>query len=406
MSDKKVNPFGGINFVIDALKKNEIDKIIDSHFGKRVKQAKYSYSDIVLNWVYANLCGAERLEDVMLLKEHLSSIPDYKCPSSDRLSQIIRKMAKPLKEYQEKETHYFAINESLNGLMLKIIKKLKAIQGSTLDYDNVIIENNKYDASWTYKKIKGYQPGVSFIGKTPVYIEGRGGNSNASYKLDNTLRRTLKLLRSNGIKIKRFRSDAAAYQRTVVELLDQKNIMFYIRSKKSANLTDTILYNIHEWNVIHIGNQRLEVGEVEFNPFYNTQSKKTYRYVITRVLINERYVYRAIITNDKSMSKEEVVRFYNQRGAIERNFDDLKNNFNWRRIPFSILNENTCFLIISAIVSIIYNYLIKTFSKKVGFIKKTFRLKNFIYHFITVSSTWDGGALKLFSSNNYEVLLE
>ncbi|MBA7520755.1 hypothetical protein ES705_12852 [subsurface metagenome] len=90
------------------------------------------------------------------------------------------------------------------------------------------------------------------------------------------------------------------------------------------------------------------------------------------------------------MTDKEVFFFYNQRGAIERNFDDLKNNFNWGRLPFSFLNENTVFLIISVIAYIIYQYIINTFSTKVKFVKKTFRLKNFIFHFITVGSEWIG----------------
>jgi len=154
----------------------------------------------------------------MLLKEHLSEIPGYKCPSSDRISQILRKISPPLIKYDDKETHYFSINNELNRLMLKIVKQLDMIDSNILDYDNVIIETNKYDASWTYKKIKGYQPGVSFINKIPVYIEGRGGNSNATYRIQKTLKRSLNLLNQYNIPIKYFRSDAAAYTKSMLLL--------------------------------------------------------------------------------------------------------------------------------------------------------------------------------------------
>ena len=54
----------------------------------------------------------------------------------------------------------------------------------------------------------------------------------------------------------------------------------------------------------------------------------------------------------------------------------------------------------------IYQYIINTFSKKVEFVKKTFRLKNFIFHFITVGSEWIGqNVLKLHTIKNYKVLL-
>lgn len=388
-----------------------IDSIIDNHFGKRVKQAKYSYSDIILSWVYANLCGAERLEDVMLMKEHLSSIPYYKCPSSDRLSQVLRNKSEAITEIDGNltETHCFSIDTKLNKLMLDIAKKLNVIDGNILDYDNVIIPTNKYDASWTYKKIKGYQPGVSFINKTPVYIEGRGGNSNAVFKMKETLERSLNLLKEKQIPVKYFRSDSAAYQKYVVELMNKNNIEFFIRVIKNNTLLDEIRYNMDNWETFNIGNQKIDVGEGTFIPFVNLRTKKkqkAYRIVVTRIKINGEYIYRAIMTTNTSMSKEKVVDFYNKRGAIERNFDDLKNNFNWSRLPFSVLNENTTFLIISAIVSIIYQYIVNLFSKKLDFVKHTFRLKNFIYHFITVSSMWNKGKLKIFSQKSYEVLLE
>ena len=92
--------------------------------------------------------------------------------------------------------------------------------------------------------------------------------------------------------------------------------------------------------------------------------------------------------------------------SIESDFDDLKNNFNWGRLPFSFLNENTVFLIISAIAYVIYQYVIRKFSKKVGFVKKTFRLKNFIFHFMTIGSEWIGqNVLKLYTDKDYMVLM-
>ncbi len=106
------------------------------------------------------------------------------------------------------------------------------------------------------------------------------------------------------------------------------------------------------------------------------------------------------------MTNKEVFSFYNQRGAIERNFDDLKNNFNWSRLPFSFLNENSVFLIISAIAYIIYQYIIRKFAKKVEFVKRTFRLKNFIFHFMTVGSEWENNTkLILYTEKNYQILM-
>jgi hypothetical protein len=358
----------------------------------------------MLYWIYSNLCGAERLEDTVFLKSHLDNIPDLANPSPDRISGIFRSLASPLTITNSNNDveHEFSIHKPLNSLMVDIAKRLKTINSQTLDYDNVIIETEKYDSCWTYKKTKGYQPGVAFIGKTPVYIEARNGNSPAVYKMKDTLKRCLQLLTEKKIPIKHFRSDSAAYQNDVIKVMEKYKIQFFIRASNSSRLKENT-QRIRKWTKVNSKGFDFELGEMNFIPFLNhSYNPKMYRAVVKRVWTNGKYHYYTILTNNKSMSAMQVLDFYNQRGAIERNFDDLKNNFNWSRIPFSFLNENLVFLIVSAIASIIYQYVINKFSKKVDFVKRTFRLKNFIFHFITIGSIWKNGKLKLFTNKNYE----
>ncbi len=362
----------------------------------------------MLYWIYSNLCGAERLEDTVFLKSHLDSIPDLANPSPDRISGIFRSLASPITTISTNTgaEHEFSIHRPLNGLMIDVAKRLKTINGNVLDYDNVIIENEKFDSCWTYKKTKGYQPGVAFIGKTPVYIEARNGNSPAVYKMKDTLKRCLQLLQEKEVPIKYFRSDSAAYQHDVIRLVEKHKIQFFIRANSSTRLRECV-ERIKKWEHVNHKGFEFDLGETNYIPFtVHSYSPKIYRAVVKRVLVDGKYHYYSILTNNKTMSTMEVLQFYNQRGAIERNFDDLKNNFNWKRIPFSFLNENLVFLIVSAIASILYDYIIKKFSKKVDFVKRTFRLKNFIFHFITISSLWKNGKLKLFTDKNYEKIFE
>ena len=95
-----------------------------------------------------------------------------------------------------------------------------------------------------------------------------------------------------------------------------------------------------------------------------------------------------IMTNDFEDSMDNVVIFYNQRGAIEREFEVLKYDFGWNKLPFSKLNQNNVYLLITAICKNIYHYLIKYFSSKISNLKPTFRLKKFIFRFITIPAKW------------------
>ena len=85
--------------------------------------------------------------------------------------------------------------------------------------------------------------------------------------------------------------------------------------------------------------------------------EKGYRLVIQRTRIEHepdifgdtfRYVYRCILTNDWEMSEKVIIEYYNQRGARERDFDALNNDFGWSHLPCAFLNENTVFLLLMA----------------------------------------------------------
>ncbi len=284
ISNQKINPFGGINFIISEIKKKKIDELIDNQLGIRPKQAKYSYSDVILSWIYSNLCGAERLEDIQHIKT-LFNIPGLKIPSSDRVSQIFRSLVTETEIFEGRKDikHQFNIHRSLNDLMLDIILKLNLLEENrdyVLDYDNTVIACEKYDSNFTYLQFMGYQPGVCFINKIPIYIENRNGNSPAKYKMNETLTRCLELLGTKGIKINRFRSDSAAYQKKVFEFLDRNsNIEYFIRMQTSKCFKGRASV-ICQWE--EIPNLEIEIGCKQLLVF-----GKKRRVVITRRKINK-----------------------------------------------------------------------------------------------------------------------
>ena len=81
-----------------------------------------------------------------------------------------------------------------------------------------------------------------------------------------------------------------------------------------------------------------------------------YRIVVQRTkekdstpgLFGDIYTYRCIITNDWDSEEKSVIETYNKRGARERDFDRLNNDFGWKHLPCSFLNENTVYMILTA----------------------------------------------------------
>jgi hypothetical protein len=49
LSSKNITPFGGLNFILEAINKANLPQFIDSKLGYRSPNAVYSYSDITLS---------------------------------------------------------------------------------------------------------------------------------------------------------------------------------------------------------------------------------------------------------------------------------------------------------------------------------------------------------------------
>lgn len=258
-------------------------------------------------------------------------------------------------------------------------------------------ENEKEDAARTYKMTTGYQPAFAFIGRQPVFIEGRGGNTPAAYKMDETLKKCFAGLEANNIHIEHFRSDSAAYQKDVVDVVEKNCTYFYIRIDESQSLHDAIK-DIPEadWKAAILNNKKVEIADTPFFPF---GGKQAYRAVVQRrkrkdgqygVFTGSPYTYYAIMTNNETpqATNEYVTNFYNERGDSERNFDILNNDFNLNRLPFSYLNANMVYFFAAAISFTLFEWIKKVFFSK-GVIENTaMRCKKFLFDFIILPSKW------------------
>jgi len=158
---------------------------------------------------------------------------------------------------------------------------------------------------------------------------------------------------------------------------------------------------------------------IEYQPFTKSKNeeKPKYRLVIMRrkteqkqidLLTGDTMEYRSILTNDWDLTEKEIIEFYNARGTEEKTIDILNNDFGWKQMPFSFMEENTVFLMIMMMCKNVYTWLLRKISKTFKGIKKNFRIKKFIFRFITVPVKWIKSGrqmiLKVFSNKPYELL--
>jgi hypothetical protein len=409
LKSSEITSFGGLNFVLEEFNNLVINRFIDTQFPSLSAQSKYCWKDILYCFWSVFFCGGECAEDISNnLKPALKTSPYIKLPSPDRILNRLKELAEPDSYHTlagRDKTQHFSISRSLNNINMLLLKKLNPNlkNGCTLDYDNTHLFTNKADAVRTYKKRYGYCPGVGIIGKNIVFVENRNGNSNADTMQDETLKRMFMLLNKNRIKISAFRADGASYSLSAVNVI-QKNVdLFYIRSRMSDALNEAIT-KIERWDELIIKDRKVYRGSVMYTPFKNAARRskqehllREYRLVVTKearddgqidLFTGEACNYRGILTNDFESSNDQIVIFYNQRGAIEKEFDVLKNDFGWNNMPFSRLEQNTVFLLVTAMCRNLYAYIINKFSKIFMHLKPYFRIKKFIFRFICIPAKW------------------
>jgi hypothetical protein len=417
---ENIQAFGGLNFISNEFDKLELGKLIDNQLGSRGIFAKFSYADVIKNlWLLA-FAGGDCSEDIQShLKNELKSTIGTNVCSADTLLRVQKELATSTKTIFSKNTieNEINTNTTLNYLNIKFLNKLNVFNSTTLydlDFDNQFVETEKYDAKKGYKMKHGYFPSVASIGKNTVYFENRNGNSNVKFLQYETLEEIFKLLNQNKINIGRARMDCGSFTKDVIKVVEKNANQFYIRAQKCENLTEEIK-NVTNWETVEINFKKVQVASIEYKPF---SEDKVYRYVISReanqtgqidAFQQDNFIYRAIITNDFVTSGLDVILFYNQRGASEKIFDELNNDFLWKNLPFSFLNENTVFMMIMAMCRNFYLAIVENFSKKLDFIEPNFRLKKFIFRFVVVPYKWikKGGqkTLKLFTDKSYERLV-
>ena len=417
---KNITPFAGVFFVNEEFKRSGLRNLIDRQLGIRVSTKGYSYGNLIGNFFNLRLSGGECAEDIQQhFRPTLEQIPGNEVASADTLLRCFNELAventtvvpQSGKEYQ------FNINEKLNDLNIKsliLTKQLEKGKVYDFDYDNQIIEHEKFDAKKTYKMNTGYFPGVATIGNKIVYVENRDGNANVKTAQEETLERSFMLLNKNKLYVNRSRMDAGSYSKKIIQVVSKYSQLFYIRANKCESLSEEIR-QIIAWQTVEINFKNYEVASVPFTHFLAEQN---YRLVVMRektgdpqldLFEGEKFNYRCILTNDHPSTEKEIIEYYNQRGASEKTFDIQNNDFGWNHLPTSNMNSNTAYLILTAMLKNFYNYLVCKVADVFTDILPTSRLKRFIFRFITVPGRYvyhgRQWILQLYTNRPYEKIL-
>jgi hypothetical protein len=186
--------------------------------------------------------------------------------------------------------------------------------------------------------------------------------------------------------------DAGSYSEEIIKMISRNSRLFYVRANKCESLSERIR-QIDDWKEVEINCKKYHVASLAFTRFL---ADRGYRLVVMPEkrtdpqmdIFDGEFTYRCILTNDHHSSEQEVIEYYNLRGASEKIFDIQNNDFGWNHLPSSNMPANTVYMILTAMIKKIYNYIIKKVSKVFKDLKPTSRLKGFIFRFISVAGKW------------------
>jgi hypothetical protein len=421
-SSKNITPFGGLNFIYDAIQRKGLIQFIDKELGSRHVLAHYSYSDILLSLFGNSLCQGEYLSDLQTLKSKFNEQVFGKIPSPDTVEyacqELKTKTIKVASEDDSKIIHQINYNNALNKSLVSLAIETRQLKTDnktyTLDFDNVVVATEKQDAKMSYKGVKGYHPNIAFVGRIPVHIENHNGNTPARYEQAETLKRCFKNLEEQYINIEHFRADSASYQKEVINLVSKKATYFYVRITDFADIRQHCA-TIKKWETIEINHEEKEVGTTSYCPFGETNS---YRIVVTRTKkktaqidfeSNSAYDYYGIMTNNTALNNKEIIEFYNQRGDAENSNRFLLNDFNLHHLPFPDMCTNTVFMYLMAMCATMFEWtkiiLVNNQTEKITL---TMRVKALCFNYITVATQFVKHARKtvlhVFSQIEYSIL--
>lgn len=384
--------FGGIHLIHKDIIEKKLIELINERLGVRGKTAVYQFSDMILSKIYTCFAGGQCAENIKYLKEGLFNLKHYKVSSPDNILQLQKDLSteNELVESSSGNLYNFNNNDKLNKLLVEVAVYLGLVepdQAYTLDFDHQLMPCNKAESKLSYKMKNGFFPGFATINGLPLFCENRDGNCHVKTGQLATIKKIVETLFEAQIDIARLRLDSGSYFMELTDYVeDDIEKLFYIRANQCAKALQAAS-QLTDYQTIRIGTQIYEASSFDYEFGKHTHRRVVYRQKNKSgqlsAITQDDYNYFFILTNDKDWTEKQVIEFYNQRGASEKVFDELNNDFNSKHLPFSQLNYNTVHLILSCLTMLVYKWLISKYSRITGSaLKATDRIKKFKFLFI------------------------
>jgi hypothetical protein len=342
---------GGLVLPYEMAQALKLPQVIDRELPLAGSGHSYRPSRFVLPLIIMFHGGGRKLEDLRELRGEVSlcQLMDMaEMPAACTVGDWLRRMGE--------NSRGLSGLEKVNAHLVKKVLKKDPRTEYTLDQDATIIESEKYEARYTYKKEKGYQPFLSCLFELGLILDDdfRDGNVPAGSGALEAMQRCDKKM-PEGKRIAYYRGDSASFQAKVINycfLADRygKKKLFTITADKDAAVMQAIkAIPEHEW-------QRYKDDRQVASTIHTmTKTTEAFRLIVQRwpkrqaeLFDPEPYCYHVIATN-REETPQEVIDLHNQRGEVENVFKELKGGFGMEWMPCGETQANAVFFRIGVI---------------------------------------------------------